>query len=138
MRILIIDDDKMFAEPLLWRLGQEKYEYIYCKLVDDVLDRDKKLKVPKPDLILLDIMMPQGDMYSKRETDGGKFTGLKLLEDIQKQKPNIPVIIITVHQHLDLAELQKEFGDTIKEILVKPITPTEVVSRIKTLFPEAC
>ena len=69
MRILVIDDDKVFIEPLLWDLVEEGYEVTHCKSVDEVLDSQRKLKVSVPDLILLDIMMPRGEMYSKRESE---------------------------------------------------------------------
>jgi len=136
MKLLVIDDDEAFVEPLLWRLKREKYEVSYVSSVDDTQVRAGKLKTPLPDCILLDIMMPRGTKYSKQETDAGGLTGLKLLEEIYKNNPKIPVIIITVRRDLDISELQLRFGDTVKKILLKPVTPTEVVETIRTFFPE--
>jgi len=134
MKVLIIDDDARCGEPLVWRLKRESYEVTYCKSVEDVLDKERKLKVQVPDLILLDIMMPHGKIYTKHETDSGAKTGLRLLEDIQKVYPKIPVFIITVHLGITLAELRKKFGDNVKGILLKPITPTQVVKKLKEHF----
>ena len=136
MKVLVIDDDTMFCEPLVWRLVQEGYEVTYCKLVEEVLDEERKLKVPVPDLILLDIMMPRGEMYSKRETDRGGDTGLILLGDIQKVNPNIPVIIITVRKDITLAGLQEKYGASVKELIVKPVRPGEVIEQLNKIFPK--
>jgi len=137
MKVLVIDDDTVFAEALLWRLKTEGYEVTYCESVEDVLDGSGELRVPRPDCILLDIMMPRGSRYSKHETEAGKRTGLKLLEDLQKKKLNISIIVITVRNNLSLHELQEKYGDNIKVILVKPATPTQVITEIKILFPQA-
>ena len=131
MRVLVIDDDKVFAKPLLWQLEQDGYKVTCCESVGDVLDKEGVLKVPRPDCILLDIMMPRGDRYGKRETDSGRDTGLKLLKDIQEKEPDIPVIVVTVRNDLSLHELQENYGDNIKAILVKPVTPTQVVDTLR-------
>lgn len=135
MNILFIDDDVVCSEPLLWRLVAEDYKVTYCSSVDEVLDQEGKLRVPKPDCILLDIMMPRGDRYSKQEADAGRETGLILLEDIQREEPDVPVVIITVRQDLIATKLQRKFGETIKEIIVKPVTPSKVIETLKMLFP---
>jgi CheY-like chemotaxis protein len=137
MKILIIDDDRAFTQPLLWRLRREGHDVEHRESVEDVLDEEGKLKMPKPDCILLDVMMPRGDRYSKSETEAGANTGLRLLRDIYKQNENIPVVIISVRRDLNKSELQKKFGDGIKEVLEKPVTPTMVVTRLDELFPKA-
>jgi len=38
MRILVIDDDRMFTEPLLWRLRHEGFEVVYASRVEEALD----------------------------------------------------------------------------------------------------
>ena len=135
MNILLIDDDKYFIEPLLWELNEQGYNVTYCKSVNDVLDGQGNLKVSKHDCILLDIMMPRGDMYTKRESDAGKDTGLRVLEDIYKQEPNIPIIIVTVRKDLNKTKLQREFG-SIKEVICKPVAPSEVVDTIRKILLE--
>lgn len=135
MRILLIDDDKVYSEPLVWQLGQEGYDVTYCQSIEDVLDEKGKMRLPKPDCILLDIMMPSGDRYNKRETDAGKDTGSRLLEDLQREVLNTPVIIITIRTDLDEDEVRKRFK-SVKKVLVKPVTPTEVAEVIKNVCPK--
>jgi DNA-binding response OmpR family regulator len=131
MRVLIVDDDRMFSEPLIWQLREEDYKVTYCQSIEDVLDEKGELKVPPPDCIILDIMMPRGDKYSKNETDAGKSTGLRFLQDVERAAPNTPVIIITIRNDLDEDEVRKRFG-FVKKCLLKPeAIPTEVVKAIK-------
>ena len=134
MRITIINDDKYYVEPLMWELNEQGYEVIHCQSVDDVLDEEGKWRSPKPDFILLDIMIPHNNRYDKRETGGGNNAGLRLLEDIRKEDPDIPVVVITAYQHLNMNELKGKYGDSIKEILVKPVTSTRVIETLRKLF----
>ena len=135
MNVLLIDDDKVFTEPLMWQLEQAGYNVTYCQAVDDVLDESGELKIPIPDCIILDIMMPRGNRYNKHETNGGRDTGRRLLEDIQKKASKVPVIITSVRPDISRAELHKKFGDMVREILVKPVTPTRIIKEIERLFP---
>ena len=135
MKILLIDDDRFFTEPLLWRLRQEEYHVTFCQSVDDVFDAEGNLRVSAPDCIILDIMMPRSNRYSKEETASGKDTGLRLLVDIQKKLPKVPVIVVTVRSDVGLSRLQQRFGRSMKTVLVKPVTPTQVLEAIRTLFP---
>ncbi len=46
MRILVIDDDRAFTEPLLWRLECEEHDVVYCQYVNEVLDGWHELTAP--------------------------------------------------------------------------------------------
>lgn len=130
MKVLVIDDDQYFTEPLIWELQERGYEVETYGAIEDVLGEDKKIKIGKPDCVVLDIMMPHGEIFTRRETNGGARTGLRLLEIIHREWPDVPVIIVTVRDDLSLYELQEKYGDNIKAILVKPVTPTEVVEML--------
>ena len=110
----------MYSAPLIWQLDKEGYKITYCQSIEDVLDEKGKLKVPLPDCILLDIMMPRGEKYSKIETESGKSTGLRLLEDLQKELPNTPVIINTIRNDLGSEEEVRKQYKTVRKILIKP------------------
>jgi len=80
-RILVVDDDPVFVETTKAVLESKDYDVITAFDGDEGL---KKVKDEKPDLILLDIIMPTQD-------------GFHVCEQIKKdpQLADIPVIILT-------------------------------------------
>ena len=96
--ILLIEDDEMIIDvytTALEKLGHFKTEAI--KLGQNVLkwtEELKKGKAKKPDLILLDLILPD-------------MNGLDLLKDMRKEKElkDIPVFIITNYTSKELEEI---------------------------------
>lgn len=78
-KILIIDDDEIFSKILSDSLPKEKYSTIYT---DDGEKGLKLIKDEKPDLVLLDLLMP-------------KMGGLVFLENLKKETNlnSIPILI---------------------------------------------
>lgn len=199
MRLLVIDDDKVFTEPLVWLLERAKHTVVYCQEIGEVLDgwyeinaelldalrnkgtsnscikaleslvgerfrtRDEFARYltgtvdeielaehdsfifkesyrsalePKPDCILLDIMMPCGDYYSKQEVGMSKATGARLLRDIVERIGVVPVVVVTVRNVAELhSKLREEYQGILQEIIVKPVTPVVVMKRLEIIFP---
>ena len=135
MKVVIIDDDKVFTEPLVWCLVQEGWAVTLRRSVDEVFDENGNLKGGKPDCVILDIMMPWGAKYSSEETANGKQTGLRLLEEIARVEPSLPIIIITVREDLRTPDLKERFGAQVEEVLVKPVVPTKVLDVLELVFP---
>ena len=101
-KILILEDEEEVAELYAKRLKDKGYE---PRLAFDGMDGLEKLKVFKPDLILLDINMP-------------KMGGLEFYQHIcdPHGKPQYPVLVLT--GRADLEKLFKEFH--VEGILIKP------------------
>lgn len=78
-RILVIDDDQFFAKTLEAALPQGKYELLSAEDGEVGL---QKLKEEKPDLVILDLMMPK--------LDGTAF--LKKLQE-SKDLPKVPILV---------------------------------------------
>lgn len=57
-KILVIDDDQFFAKTLMAALPEGKYELASAENGEEGL---QKIKLSKPDLIILDILMPKMD-----------------------------------------------------------------------------
>ena len=100
--VWVIDDDESIRWVLEKGLSQSNINVSTFSNADDAI---KKLKKEKPSAILSDIKMP------------GK-SGLHLLEIIQSDFPNIPVIIMTAHSDLESATASFEKGAW--EYLPKP------------------
>lgn len=106
IRVLVVDDNTNFLQLAQLGLGPEKYEVFTSADGQDGFDQAKKVK---PDVILLDVMMPH-------------VSGLELLrmllsdEDVRA----IPVIVITA-SHFDSAmeTVFKQEGN-VKSFIQKP------------------
>jgi DNA-binding response OmpR family regulator len=79
-KILVIDDDQFFGKTLEAALPQGKYELL---MAEDGEQGWEKLKSDKPDLVILDLMMPK--------VDGSAF--LKKLQEAPDDMPKPPVIV---------------------------------------------
>ena len=117
-KILVVDDEKDILEFCKLVLSDEEYE------VECVLDAKKgleKLTEFKPDLILLDIMMP--------EVDGWEF--MRILRNDEGYK-NIPIAMLTAKvQPKDQVMGIQEGAD---DYITKPFSPTELVERVSEIF----
>jgi len=115
-KILLIEDEEIMIELLQKKLTAEGYQVSVAK---DGLDGLEKMKQDKPDLILLDIIMP-------------KMGGLEVMEEMNKDKAlsAIPVIIISNSgQPVELGRA-RELG--VKDWLIKTeFDPQEVVDKVK-------
>jgi len=78
-KILVIDDDQFFAKTLEAALPKEKYQLIAAEDGEVGLE---KLRSEKPDLIILDLMMPK--------LDGTAF--LKKLQETT-DLPRVPILV---------------------------------------------
>lgn len=111
-KILIIDDEPNFVEVLKARLEMEDFEVIDTLTGEEGLAKAKEML---PDLILLDVVMPEMDGY----------TVLKYLRADLRTK-SIPVIAVTARPGV------KELFDIegVKGYIVKPFEDEDLMSSI--------
>ncbi|MBF0271717.1 MAG: diguanylate cyclase [Magnetococcales bacterium] len=116
MTLLLVDDEP-FNLHLLQELLEPDYDLLLAKNGEQALQRVRA--VPPPDLILLDIMMPEVDGYQVLE---------RLQADPTTQK--IPVIFITAMG--DVADEAKGLSLGAVDYISKPISLAIVEARVKT------
>jgi len=117
-KILIADDDPVLQKFLSALL--EKYDYHYISATKGIEAIDK-VNTFNPDLILLDVMMPEMD---------GLEVCKKLKGDLSTQ--HIPIIIITGDTDKDLRV--KGLSAGANDFLTKPINRLELMVRVKNLL----
>jgi two-component system, OmpR family, response regulator len=113
--VLGIDDDEMLLKALGEFLRSQQINLVPLSNVDEVWTL---LQTVQPDLILLDVEMPQ-------------MNGLDLCQEI-RQHPQwhwIPVIFLTAHQ--DGATQLRGFETGADDYLTKPVVPSELATRIQ-------
>lgn len=113
-RILLVDDEPDILEFLKYNLEQEEFEVLTSTNGRDAL---KKI-AQKPDLIVLDIMMPEMDGFELQ----------KQIKD-HKEYQHIPIIFLTAKsgETDEIRGLDLGASDYIQ----KPISPKKLISRIK-------
>ena len=111
-KILIVDDEKNIADILAFNLTKEGYEVVWARDGEKGLEAFEKVK---PDLVLLDIMMPVMD-------------GFEVCRRI-REKSQVPIIMQTARAE----EVDKVVGLELgaDDYVVKPFGMREILARIK-------
>lgn len=119
--ILIVDDDAFIRKPLEYILEQEGYEARTACDGDECMEQ---VRSQRPDLIILDVMMPRRDGFEICEV-------LKNDADLT----DIPVILLTARGR----EADRERGMKLgaADFMTKPYSPSQLLQRIEELLDEA-
>lgn len=118
---MIVEDDSFVMDIYQTKLSQEGYVVIEAR---DGLEALEHLEKEKPDLILLDIIMPRMD-------------GMEVLKKIKEDErfSNIPVILLTNLSQKE--EINLGLGLGANDYLIKShFTPSEVLEKIKVYLPD--
>lgn len=127
-RILLIDDDPFFMRQHIDYLKAEEFDVLHITSVESALQAAES-GAEAFDVVILDIMMPPGK-YGKESTEGGIRTGIRLLEELRKLLPVIPIIVLTFTP--EFYNVQERIESKVTVCLRKPILPSELVSWIRT------
>ena len=117
-RVLICDDDPVILRLLEVNLELEGYDVLLAH------DGEHAIEVAteeKPDLVILDIMMPRLDGYQTCE---------RLKAD--EQTKGIPIVFLSAKAQQADIERGKEFG--VAEYLTKPFDPNDLIDVVQRLI----
>lgn len=117
-KILIADDEPDILEIIQYNLQAEGYTVYTAKDGDEALVRAKQLK---PDLIILDIMMP-------------KKNGVEVCEILRMQPSFKDTLIIFLTALSDESSQLKGLDTGADDYVNKPISPKLLTSRVHALF----
>lgn len=119
-RILLIEDEQDIVTTLVFRLEAQGYEVIIAMDGEDGLDKAQK---EKPDLILLDLMLP-------------KMNGYKVCGHLKGDSrfSNIPIIIFTARAGEADKKKSEEVG--ADAYITKPFEPPVLLAKIKELMKD--
>jgi len=114
-KILIADDDVNVHQSLSAYFKREGYQILSAYDGEEAMNLAKNIK---PDMILLDIMMPKKD-------------GLVVCREIRRES-NVPIIMLTAKAEEFDKLLGLELG--ADDYITKPFSPREVLARVKTVL----
>jgi len=104
---LLVDDDADAAETMAMLIASEGFT---VATAGTLRDARRQLALQEPDIILLDLMLPDG-------------SGMELFNDA-KALPNAELVLITGHASLDTSIQAFRLGAA--DYLVKPINPVQL------------
>jgi two-component system nitrogen regulation response regulator NtrX len=118
--ILLVDDEKSICQALTGILSDEGHEVTtafngVCAL--------KKIEDELPDLVLLDIWLPD-------------INGLELLKRIKGQHPQLPVIVISGHGNVEAAVKAMKYG--AYDFIEKPLSWENTIPPIANALKMSC
>ena len=115
-KVLIVEDDVLITKVYSTRLSADKHQVFTAADGEEGLKMAKK---EKPDVILLDIMMP-------------KISGLEVLADLKKssETAKIPVIVYSNLAREEEIKRAKKLG-AAEFIIKSSLTPQQVVAKIE-------
>ncbi len=113
--ILVIDDEERLLSLVKAYLEQSGFRVVTAKNGRDALFLARQ---EKPDLILLDVMMPQMDGYEFMR--------------VHRREQNTPIIMLTAKVDEDERVLGLELG--ADDYITKPFSPRELLARIRAVL----
>ena len=117
--ILVIDDSReistLVSERILKPAGYQ------TMVAQDGVEGLEKIRSEKPDLVLLDLEMPRLD-------------GLGVLEALQAEQYDIPIILVTSHGSEELAV--NVFRKGVRDYVIKPINSAELLHSVERTLTE--
>ena len=122
-KILIVDDDPDLVEAVTMILRSKKFEVVAAYNGKEGI---VKVKTERPDLVVLDVMMPEKDGYSVCK---------ELKSDPQWSR--IPILLLTaVVSHVPTTRFTQQMGMETEadDYIDKPVEPEVLVKRIEALL----
>src|SRR5438270_11947502 len=116
--VLVVDDEDHIVELAQLYLSREGYQ---VESIGDGAQALRRFGQVKPDLVVLDIMLPGVD-------------GLTICKEIRKQS-QVPIIMLTARDEVTDKVVGLEVG--ADDYLTKPFHPQELVARAKALLRRA-
>jgi two-component system alkaline phosphatase synthesis response regulator PhoP len=125
-KILLVDDDKDFIETTRTVLESKPYQIIIASNGDEGL---RKAREEKPDLILMDVIMPVKDGFTAAE---------QLKKDPQLRK--IPTLMLTAFaakSRETSIPVSRGLSLETEDYIEKPVSPDELLARVEKHLKKA-
>ncbi len=126
-KILIIDDDPDIVEAMKVVLETKKYQVSVANSGEEGL---KKVKLVRPDLIILDVMMETSDK------------GFDVARQIKWDKDfeDVPIIMLTAIKEKTGLDFKNEAGDEVwlpvDDYCDKPLNPEQLISKVEAFLKD--
>ncbi len=119
-KIFLIEDEQILSDMYMDKFSEAKFEVISAFNAESGLKIAQK---EKPDLIVLDIILPKSD-------------GISFLEDLRKNKETSSMLVVVLSNYDDPKARKEARRLGAMDYLIKTdFTPTELTKKIKEYLP---
>ncbi|QLK85946.1 response regulator transcription factor [Staphylococcus sp. 17KM0847] len=115
-KVLVVDDEHSIVTLLKYNLEQAGYSIDIAQDGEEALT---KVSEGKPDLVVLDVMLP-------------KKNGIEVCKTIRAERNQVPILMLTAKDDEFDRVLGLELG--ADDYMTKPFSPREVVARVKAIL----
>lgn len=115
-KVLVVDDEQSIVTLLKYNIEQAGYQVVVAY---DGVQALEKVNEEKPDLVVLDVMLPEMD-------------GIEVCKTIRSDKNQVPILMLTAKDDEFDRVLGLELG--ADDYMTKPFSPREVVARVKAIL----
>jgi DNA-binding response OmpR family regulator len=117
MRVLVVEDEADVAEMIRYNLGKEGYD---VRLAATGIDALRQAKEAKPDVILLDIMVPQ-------------LNGWEICRRLKQDRETVAIPVIMVTGRVEEGDKVLGFEMGADDYVTKPFSPRELLARVRAV-----
>ncbi len=117
-RVLLVEDNTINAEMLSRRLVKRGYS---VTLAEDGLQAIERAGAEKPDLILMDVSLPELD-------------GLEATRRLKADPATAPIPVIVLTAHAMVSDRQKSFDAGCQEFETKPVDLARLLDKMERLL----
>jgi two-component system invasion response regulator UvrY len=118
IRILIADDHAVVRQGLI-QIVSDTSDIVVCDEASNGREALAKISKNKYDVVVLDIAMPD-------------FSGLDILNEIKKEKPELPVLMLSIYPEEQYAVRALKAGAS--GYLTKKVAPKELIRAIRKVY----
>jgi CheY-like chemotaxis protein len=126
MRIVLIDEEAVPMNYYVKALMKSGFEVVQFLDVEQAL---ADVRARRPDLVILDMMMPPPDAYDEFDTEEGIMTGLFLFRDLRNLYPDLPIVVLT--NLSDPSKLSQLSGDPLLVMQKNEATPFDFAAAVQ-------
>ncbi|MDX1665715.1 MAG: response regulator [Saprospiraceae bacterium] len=116
MKILVCEGEEVLLTAIEFRLRRHGFDVEIAKDAEETLE---KLKAGTPDLLLVDLEMPD-------------LAGLELIEQVKRENEKLPVVVIADLENE--AGILNSFKAGVHDFVTKPFKPVELALRIRRIL----
>ncbi len=117
-RVMLVDDEPIIVEGLMRSVEWEKWNCRVVATANDGVEGKRLIEEERPDIVFLDICMPEMD-------------GLRMIASIHSEFPNLEVCVLTGYRDFEYAREAIRLGVT--RFLLKPSNMDEIEEAIEVM-----